>query len=153
MNLAKYISYKEAWARIKDANRKGFHFEVVTICESIISDRLQSYVLGVTIGTSSNEHYTFKKLISKWRSLENGKVPYKKSADLSMEVDEWRKARNEVVHGLVKSKPGQATENVESFLLKAEKTAQAGMVLARQVSDWHNNRLKNVKNSHKRASE
>ncbi len=43
-NVAKYLSYREAWARIKLARRQGFFLEAVTIDESIISDRLLSFL-------------------------------------------------------------------------------------------------------------
>lgn len=42
---AKYLSYAEAWARIRLASRQGFFLEAVTVEESIISDRLTSYLV------------------------------------------------------------------------------------------------------------
>lgn len=45
-NDLKYLSYKEAWSRITKGLENGSYLEVVTICESIIADRLWSYVSG-----------------------------------------------------------------------------------------------------------
>ena len=43
-NTAKYESYTEAWRRIKAAQEKEFFLEAIVIEESIISDRLVSYL-------------------------------------------------------------------------------------------------------------
>ena len=39
-NARKYDAYREAWTRIKQAQKNGFFLEAITIQESIISDRL-----------------------------------------------------------------------------------------------------------------
>lgn len=46
-NAAKFWSYREAWTRIKQAQEQGFYLEAVTIEESIISDRLMSYLISI----------------------------------------------------------------------------------------------------------
>jgi hypothetical protein len=46
-NVVKYLSYREAWTRIKQAQEQGFYLEAVTLEESIITDRLISYLVGV----------------------------------------------------------------------------------------------------------
>ncbi len=66
-NTAKYLSYEEAWRRIDSAKAGGFFFEVVTICESIISDRLLSFVKGVSQANDIGTHTQFSRLISLWR--------------------------------------------------------------------------------------
>ena len=44
-------------------------------------------------------------------------------------------------HGLVKSLPGTPTEDVTSFLVQAEQTANEGAELARLVSKWHRSQM------------
>ncbi len=66
-NTAKYLSYAEAWRRIKSANEREFYFEVVTLCESIISDRLLSYLLGVDPRRPIQLKTPFAVLIAQWR--------------------------------------------------------------------------------------
>ena len=62
--------------------------------------------------------------------------------DLGAAVDEWRKERNAIVHGIVKSNPGEPTQNIQSFLARAERAANEGKSLARAVSDWHQGELR-----------
>ena len=136
-NAPKYLSYKEAWRRINAANEQGFYLEVVTICESIISDRLLSYILGVNKESKANTRTTFGNLIKEWRKLANGKLILKDQSDIGARVDAWRAERNEFIHGLVKSEPGTATQDVSSFLERAECAACKGIKLAKAVKAWH----------------
>lgn len=145
-NVAKGLSYKEAWRRIRDANEEEFYFEAVTICESIISDRLWSYLVGNQ--SSADERTSFANLITDWKKRTKGTLPQIKlpgtieSVDLGEAVDAWRKHRNAVVHGIVKSKPGTPTKPIEQFLEEASQAARDGEFLARRVSDWHKKQLR-----------
>jgi len=139
-NLEKAMSYAEAWRRIRDAQAAGFYFEVVTLCESIISDRLLSYIVGKH--GKANERTNFHDLIKKWEVLAGDGVPVFESVPLPKAVDQWRKRRNEVVHGLVKSEPGKPTQRVGQFLACAEDAADIGRKLADEVSKWHKKQLR-----------
>lgn len=132
----------EAWKRVNGAIEGGHFFEAVTICESIISDRLFSYIYGVSPDTKLQLHSPFAKLIKAWKKLAGNTLP----EGLADDVDAWRKKRNSVVHGLVKSVPGRPTDDIDSFLDKAEQTALTGERLAREVSLWHKQQLRKVKN-------
>lgn len=140
-NYAKYLSYREAWKRINESVNNGFHFEAVTIAESIISDRLLSYIWGVDPQSKITTRDPFAKLIKEWKRLGAPLPLYPSYKDLGAAVDDWRARRNEIVHGLVKSEPGKPTNDVNSFLEQAEKTAKEGADLARKVSEWHKQRL------------
>jgi predicted type IV restriction endonuclease len=147
-NKAKGQSYAEAWRRIKQANENGYHFEAVAICESIISDRLLSYVLGKAPDSSANTRTALFDLIAEWRRLSAPKnkttiAEYAETLLLIQKVDDWRIERNTVLHGLVKSMPGTATPEVEPVILKARKTANNGAALARAVLVWHRKQLPN----------
>ena len=139
-NTAKYLSYQEAWRRIKAANEAGFHFETVTLCESIISDRLLSYIRGINPSSKTGTRTHFAKLILEWRKC-SAALPLYKGTDLGSAVDAWRDERNLVVHGLTKSEPGTATDELQPFLARAETTAAKGVELARAVSTWHKKQL------------
>lgn len=142
-NEAKYLSYKAAWERIKSANEAGYYLESVALCESIISDRLISYLAG-TSGKCPDLRDSFKCLINQWKKRA-GSFSWGKYGDLPAEVDGWRENRNAVVHGLVKSKPGTSTESPDSFLEKARKAAEEGCSLARAVCAWHKKQLATAK--------
>jgi len=140
-NTNKHISYKEAWERIDSAIKQKFYFEAVTICESIISDRLISYLQGVDESSEDRSRHPFAKLIKDWQRLGQTEIPNR----LSEDVDNWRYERNMVVHNLVKSAPGAPTEDLQSFLQRAEKAAKDGARLARKVSNWHRQQLRKHK--------
>lgn len=68
-NGAKYLSYREAWARIKLARRQGFFLEAVTIEESIISDRLLSFLekgCGLTLRDATKGN--LNQIVQKWHT-------------------------------------------------------------------------------------
>ncbi|MGB7416419.1 MAG: hypothetical protein WA902_19600 [Thermosynechococcaceae cyanobacterium] len=150
-NAEKYESYKEAWARISLAIENGFFLEAVTIEESIISDRLISYLSRPTtsIPLSEGRHglYTLTK---KWKSELPSGLPFGEYTDLISEVDTWRCLRNEIVHAIVKSEPGQSHQPIEQFLQKAQESAEVGTKLARAVCKWTQEQNKEIAASIKR---
>ncbi len=137
-NVRKADSYREAWARVKAATENEFFIEAAAIIESIISDRLQSYLVrqhDFPARMKTGWHYTLHKLIEKTIECasaigdENGKC-------ILQRIDEWRRQRNEVIHSLVQSDPGEPTISVESFLNKAKHCCVEGSELARLISEW-----------------
>ena len=59
--------YKQAYERMKEAAEKGFYLEVITLIESLISDRVESFITK-----STGEDFSFKtlgELIDKTRTL------------------------------------------------------------------------------------
>jgi hypothetical protein len=143
----KYYSYREAWARIKVAQEQGFYFEAVTLEESIISDRLISYLVGVGAiqrAATVEKYPSFGQLIKQWAQHSLPSVSEGMYADLPAAVDQWRIWRNKVVHGMVKSHPDGEPDEVTSFLEEAQRAAQQGAQLASAVCEWH----KKIKKRH-----
>jgi hypothetical protein len=141
-NFEKYESYREAWVRIKQAQENNFFLEAITIQESIISDRLISFLSRPGASNSfakscgKRNFVSFHSLIQSWREefpngLESGKY-----GNLIDNVDEWRESRNDAIHAIVKSKPGEVTKPIDTFLQEAEKVAQTGTDLAKEVCIW-----------------
>ena len=143
-NTSKYLSYKAAWERINAASAAGFSFEVVTLCESIISNRLLSFVLGVAGNPRITERTDFHQLIREWRKRANPHPKARNGDDLISKVDIWRKERNKVVHGMTKSLPGAPTEPVTTFVQRAQAAANEGIRLAKEVQVWHRDQVKSV---------
>ena len=139
-NTKKYLSYREAWRRIKLSNESGFPLEAVTLCESIIADRLLSYVAGEDSARKIGTHTPFAKLINEWRKIVTER-PDAVDFYLIDAVDKWRDERNHVVHSLTKSTPGAPTDDVSDFLARANAAARAGTELARAVCNWHSKQL------------
>lgn len=137
-NSAKYFSYREAWSRIQKARGYGFYFEAVTLEESIISDRLISFLLhvGAIEPDARLDKYSFGQLIRIWSELVAEPISTEWFSDLRKAVDEWRRRRNKIVHGIVKSAPGVDSLDVLDFVKEAELVAFQGDALARAITDW-----------------
>jgi hypothetical protein len=142
-DFEKYESYREAWSRIKQAQENDFFLEAITIQESIISDRLISFLSRPGICNSFSEEkgntkfISFYKLIKHWRSEFPKGIQSGSYQDLIGAVDEWRDSRNAAIHAIVKSTPGEAVQPIDSFLQEAKKVAEEGGKLAREVCIWH----------------
>lgn len=129
-NMEKHDSYTLAYDRIAEALEQGFPLEAIAIEESIIADRLVSYLAHknekVSIKTSFFELiYTAKNLSSDFK------------ANLYTQLNEWRDHRNKMLHGIVKSMPGTApTTKAEDFIAEARRLAEEGLKLTRVVQNW-----------------
>lgn len=135
-NVKKYLSYKEAYSKMNNAIKLGFYLEAITIQESIISDRLLSFVIGKNIvRISENELHksevNFSNLLKKTKDFMS---EYKTLPD---ELELFRKDRNTCVHLLVKSFPGKPTIDVLNFNSLARETSVKGKRLTRKVLEWH----------------
>lgn len=142
-NIFKHLSYREAWTRIKQAQEQEFYLEAVTLEESVITDRLISYLVGtgaIERADDLHKYPSFGQLIKKWKLLHTNPICIRVKSiefqNLQTSVDNWREKRNKVVHGMVKSHPGTATDNILNFLHEAKLTAKEGEILARAVSSW-----------------
>ncbi|HEY9743857.1 MAG TPA: hypothetical protein V6C90_25495 [Coleofasciculaceae cyanobacterium] len=140
-NSSKYDSYREAWSRIKLAQENDFFLEAITIQESLISDRLISYLSRPTasnpLSKDKKGHWpSFSNLIKSWRSEFPNGLQVGSYTDLISAVDQWRKVRNEAIHAIVKSEPGQPTQPIDLFLTKAKEAAEQGERLAREICNW-----------------
>lgn len=145
-NMPKYLSYKAAWERIATSIESEYYLEAVALCESIISDRLISFVQGVS-GCEVRLNTGFRELVKAWKK-NAGTVEWRAYKDLQSAVTAWSNKRNEVVHGFVKSAPGRPTQSPESFLDMAREAAEEGRELAKVVCAWHKKQLA----AHKRGA-
>ena len=140
-NVIKYEAYREAWSRIKSAKEHQFFLEAITIQESIISDRIVSFLSSPSatnpLSRDMNRQYTsFYQLIQKWRSEFPDALQSGEYQDLIDAVDKWRLVRNQTIHAIVKSPPGEVTQSIDFFLDKAKEASEEGERLAREVCKW-----------------
>jgi len=137
-NAIKYFSDREAWGRIRRAQAHGFYLEAVTLEESIIADSLISFLVcvGAVQPDARLARQSFGQLVQQWMAVVPEPIPTKHFPDLRTAVDAWRKRRNKVVHGMVKSVPGTAHDDVLNFLEEAKVVALEGDALAQALSDW-----------------
>lgn len=153
-NIKKGDSFTYAYARINESINDGFFLEAVTLAESIISDRLYSFVKhheansenaskSSTKEKKANKRTSLQNLIVKARRIKTLQIKTKSGADMFDAVDDWRVQRNQCVHSVAKSEPGTATMSVEEFVAMAKEAALKGKELARLICNWH----RDIKNS------
>ncbi|MBY0473944.1 MAG: hypothetical protein K2Q13_02650 [Nitrosomonas sp.] len=145
--------YTEAYTRIDSSIKSKHFFEAITIEESIISDRLASFLEATDTLKSDQIHsQSFANLIMLWKiSTTNPGAIWEVCNELISKIDSWRKQRNKYVHGLVKFPHRQANiPNTEDFLKGAEKTANDGKALANLVSDWRSRQVQ-IKRKYNKA--
>jgi hypothetical protein len=120
---------------MKKAIEGKFYLEAITIQESIITDRLLSFVIRKKLLDTTDS-----KLLIQNISLNNltklSKVYFDDDA-LITELDEFRFSRNECIHAMVKSYPGNPTQKVSQFQKLARETSLSGKILTRRVDAWH----------------
>jgi len=146
-NQTKYKAYRFAWERIEQAQKAGFHLEAVTIEESIISDRLQSYLKRPGAVGLDKSGKSKKKDLGLYDLLEALRIEHPNGVsirshqgpDRLLAIDEihgWRRQRNDLIHKIVKSQPGQPPIDVEAFNALAKAAAARGERIARDVLGW-----------------
>jgi hypothetical protein len=120
---------------MKKAIEGKFYLEAITIQESIITDRLLSFVIRKELINTSDS-----KLLIRNISLNNLTKLSEEHFDddaLIIELDEFRFSRNNCIHAMVKSFPGNPTQKVSDFQKLAKETSLSGRVLTRKVDAWH----------------
>lgn len=133
-NTPKGASFTYAFRRINESINAGYYLEAVTLAESIISDRLLSFVK--VHKKSVNVKTPFHQLIQLGAKHNKTPIKTKKGIDLFVALDIWRDERNTCIHSASKSEPGSPTIDVDDFLNITEKCAKDGKVLARLVCEW-----------------
>jgi len=115
--------YAHLLNRIKTSIENGFYLEAVTLEESFITDRLESYVY-------------YKKLCSPKRTLGDVLNKLLKDADFSKElhakINEWRNGRNTSLHEMAKFDAGEEADWFEKYN-KAKAIAEQGKTLLRET--------------------
>lgn len=145
-NHQKGERYTYAFDQIKRAKEAGFFIEIVAICESIITDRLQSNALGTQVmkaAEGEGKYLSLGGIIGALRSNLPSREDTETSetsidaAQMLDAIDAWRHNRNIILHGIVKSTPGTSPGGVEVFRERSRHSAKEGEKLARMAIRWH----------------
>jgi hypothetical protein len=120
---------------MKKAIEGQFYLEAITIQESIITDRLLNFVIRNNIKSISEEE--LHKPIAYLNKLIDHSKDYFDDDTLFNELNEFRKSRNECIHAMVKSYPGNPTQKVSDFQKLARETSTSGKILTRKIEAWH----------------
>lgn len=141
-NYAKRDSYALAFKMIDAALKYGCPLQAITIEESILTDRLSS-----TLNVNKERVKPFDTLgmvLTAWKRGLNGDSRYanarlfdNKMNSLYLQLDDWRKKRNALLHGLAKSTQGEGPEiPADEFMAQAIQVAEIGLGLANTVKNW-----------------
>ena len=139
-NVKKGLSYAWAFARMGVAFDQEFYLECICFAESIISDRVLSYLqaphLKGTV-TPHSEKTTLGVLLDSWKKIHGISRNWRDVTDLYAAVNQWSKDRNRAVHSAAKSPPGRPTKLPAVFRTEARKVAKEGKKLAHYMAGWH----------------
>jgi hypothetical protein len=127
---------------MKKAIDQKFYLEAITIQESIITDRLLNFVIRNNIKNIS-EKEVHKPVAYLNKLIEHCK-PYYDDENLYNELNEFRFSRNNCIHAMVKSYPGNPTPKVSEFQKLAKETSINGKILTRRVDAWHTRMKKKI---------
>ena len=142
-NYYKFYSYRYAYSQMKKAIEGKFYLEAITIQESIITDRLLNFVIRNNIKNISEQE--LHKPIAFLNKLIGHCKPFFEDENLYNELNEFRFSRNNCVHAMVKSYPGNPTQKISEFQKLAKATSLSGKTLTRKVDAWHT-RMKKKQN-------
>lgn len=124
----RFMLYKRAIEQFNGALEAGYYLEAITICESLITDRLESRCgeLGESIAFKN-----LGALIRKLREIETDRDLYQL---IDKELDIWRINRNIALHEIVKFERGEIP-NWESRSEASKGYAEKGIVIFRKIDN------------------
>jgi hypothetical protein len=99
----RYELYKSSLDWIKKSIDEGYYLEAISILESLISDRLESY-LSFPLG----QDFSFKNLGVLINEIKLKKTDENLHSLIIKDLDEWRKQRNKAAHEMVKIADGKS---------------------------------------------
>ena len=102
----RYRTYKLSIDRINSSIDLGYYLEAITLCESLIADRLESRLNYLT----QSDKYSFSMLFD----MQNKISELETEGELNLVVNErlhaWRKKRNHALHQMAKIREGDNKE-------------------------------------------
>lgn len=132
--------YKKALKKYKVSIEQGFYIEATAICESLITDRMES-----RIGELCKKDVYFgnlgelKKVLVNYLETDEGLLEIYKYI-----LDKWAPKRNKIIHQIVKiSQAGK--KDWDKFMAEAKQTAEEGMAIFRELDKLLTKVRKNTK--------
>lgn len=124
----RYLLYKQAISQFNRAIEHGFYLEAITICESMIADRLESRCAEL------NKPLGFQMLGKLIKTLKQVEVDKALRNILVKDLDEWRLNRNTALHEIVKFEKGDFP-NWENRVEASKEYAEEGMIIFRKIDN------------------
>lgn len=125
--------YRGAMRQLKKAVASEFYIEAVALCESIISDRLESRLsLLNNHSLESRRQRSLHALLKYLISIESPKS-YPEITAIYHAIEKWRTKRNRAVHNAVKLSDGESLETWEIRYSEIKAAAFEGRTLANRL--------------------
>lgn len=123
---------QDALIKIQQAVDASFFLEAITLQECFMSNCLFNYLNSKD---SITKEISFFKLISETKQL----VANQDSELLLLfdNLDNWRKQRNNAIHGYIKSRTDELENSSKNFHDSSKKTAFDGIALCQSINDWY----------------
>lgn len=142
MNFNKQKSQRYAFAheRMNRAMAQGFYLEAITICESLISDRLLSSLdrrRGVERNARTGLHRLINAHLDETLLDRSSETHGEKLLDVFSALRAWKDKRNELLHGIAKCLPGDEVHSSPILMEQAKDAAEEGLRLFRHLDNWH----------------
>jgi hypothetical protein len=129
----RYDLYKLANEQLKAAYEAGFYIECVSICESIISDRIEARLQFLRRATDKPSQIdSLGRLLKQVEDIESEDQTELRAAYVS--TREWGRARNETIHQFVKVTDQNHQSSCDDRAQQARAAARNGIRLMRKVS-------------------
>ena len=140
-NHEKFLSYKLAHGRMKGAVEAGFPLEAVAIAESLITDRLLTFI-NFHGADFDPERSTLGGVAQKAAKICRVKTKDLQGEALASEAERWAKERNSILHSIAKSGQGVGPKiSGDTFVEHAHSVAERGLELLKKVKSWHRKQL------------
>ena len=123
----RYELYKATFAWIAKSISEGFYLEAISLEESLITDRLESYLTWLT-----ETEFSFLTLGKTQKAIEKHAEDSILRSLVLDELDEWRKARNTASHEMVKIEAGKSISWDERTKIN-QAVAETGLELVRKI--------------------
>lgn len=126
------VLYADANKCYSQAMNSGFYIEAISLCESMITDRIEA-LLQTIIHHEEPSQVRTESLGRSMRKLKK-RIPEQKLDEYNSHlsrIKEWADDRNEAIHSFVKVTHGNFDIKVDDRKKNAKKTAENGMTLFR----------------------
>lgn len=146
-NQAKYQSWRLAHERMQTAIAAGFPLEAVAIAESLVTDRLLSFVNFYGAGFNADKT-TLHPVAEKAARICQEATHDAQGKALALRAQAWAKDRNAVLHAIAKSAQGTGPQiAADAFVVHAQAVAQRGLVLVKDIKAWHGQQVRASRNA------
>lgn len=135
--------YSSAFSHIKDAYDKGFYIECVSIIDSMITDRLESYCQFLS--HNDDKQFAATSVFDAMRNV--GTLTKEKGVRdnefyvINEKIEKWSAQRNRAIHGFVIVREDSKGDDFNKRKQVAKDAADEGLRLVREVMSYTQKRI------------